>query len=62
MYQVEMIQSHLNAQGYLILETELPYIQSVLCAITNAQTSLNYFPHLNAVVPITVFDKEVING
>lgn len=54
------IEQSLYLQGYPFAPTELPYIESILTTIRHSQISLQAFPDLHAVSPITIFDKEVI--
>lgn len=55
----QFISYQLQIQGLPAKETDLPYIQDLLYTVRKAQHSLNAFPGINQVVPITVVDKRV---
>ncbi|EZH64344.1 hypothetical protein [Geomicrobium sediminis] len=54
-------QSLLLSKTY-ITPVDIPYVESILHTINQAQTPLKNFPNLNQAIPITVVDPELIQN
>lgn len=59
MSDTTFIQNGLRIQELPAYQTDIPYIQSILITLHNAENSLIAFPNLNKEVPITVVDKRL---
>ena len=60
MIDPSFIKQGLYFQQFPFYESDLPYIQSILLTMKQAEMATTAFPHLNAEIPITVVDKRLM--
>ncbi|MCM3671310.1 hypothetical protein M3181_20330 [Mesobacillus maritimus] len=60
MIDPNFIKQGLRFQQFPFYETDLPFIQSILFTMKQAEMATSDFPHLNAEIPITVVDKRLM--
>ncbi|MCM3584710.1 hypothetical protein M3182_02990 [Mesobacillus maritimus] len=60
MIDPNFIKQGLRFQQLPFYETDLPFIQSILFTMKQAEMATSDFPHLNAEIPITVVDKRLM--
>ena len=60
MISEKFIQNGLISQCLPFYPSDTPYIQDILTTICMASKSLDTYPHINQIPPITIVDKELL--
>lgn len=56
----KFIQNGLFSQYLPVYPGDIPYIQDILTTIRITSKSLDAYPHINEIPPITIVDKELL--